>query len=470
MSTKFRKKVKNRVPHTVIRQGIYTFRIAVPKHLREKYRDPKTGKPRTQIWETLDTRDPDEALEKVGVLLRKWRRHFASETLPANDISYSTLQTTSASFAAPFAYQWCGEFLSATIKDLINMYNERYEAKNTMKKNLNTREVAAMVGAIEPPALLFKDAFEKFKKIYGHNVLTKNPTETKRFWRRYEEAVEDFVEEMGDIDVTKIDTVTASEYHMGLVERVGLGEFKADAANKKFMWLRIILDEVFRVHHTNLLNPFRFLKNIDNDDEGKRSPFSEAEIKIIFAALETADLPEEAKAVIKLGACTAAGTRELTWLTAADIHVDNVPIPYISIGKNSLRKKVKTGGDRHRDLPIVCPAALEALRAFPEGFTSFHDDHGPQRMNWQMSKFFRKLIPGKGHYSFRHRLDDLLKNSKCDIGVKASISGHKLGGHVQYYGEGYSLSVKKQAIENALRHADTLNNEINDMTESKQAA
>lgn len=456
MSTNFKMKVNKKVPYTVIRDGIYTFRIAVPKHLREKYRDPETGKPRTQIWETLDTRDPDEAISKVGPALSKWRRQFKSETIPADEISYPTLQQTAASFAAPFTYAYAGDFLSASIEHSIHMYNERYEAKNMMS-NLNKRQVAAIVGATETPALTFKDAFDRFKQICPDKVLGKDPLETNRFWRRYEEAIEDFAEEMGeDVDCLKIDNVLATEYRSKLVERLGEGEFKADAANKKMMWLKIILDEVFRVDHPGTHNPFKDLKNIKEDDAEKRPPFTEAEVKAIRGALETSGMSDEAKAVIRIGACTGTGAKELAWLTASDIHLD-APVPYISIGKNALRKKVKTGGDRHRNIPLVGDA-LEAMKAFPDGFTRFHHPRGPRQINRAMSEFFRKVTPGKGHYSFRHRMADLLKNSKCDLGVQASITGHKIKGHATYYGTEYDLQLKKDAIETALEYAGTKNN------------
>lgn len=337
MSTKFKMKANKKVPYAVNRDGTYYFRIAVPKHLWEKYKDPETGKLRTQIWETLDTSDPDEALQKVGPALSKWRQQFKSETIPADEISYPILQQTSASFAAPFTYAYAGDFLSAPIPNSINMYNKRYEAKNTMN-NLNKRQVAAIVGATETPALTFKQAFERFKQICPDKVLGKDSLETKRFWRRYEEAVEDFADEMGDdLDCLKLDNALATEYRSKLVERLGEGEFKADAANKKMMWLKIILDEVFRIDHPSAHNPFKDLKNIKEDDAEKRPPFTEADVKAIRKALETSGMSDEAKAVIRIGECTGTGA----WLTAADIHLD-APIPYISIRANEDRNAAKS--------------------------------------------------------------------------------------------------------------------------------
>ncbi|MDX0463050.1 hypothetical protein GOC73_25660 [Sinorhizobium medicae] len=445
MSTKFPMKTNKKIPYTVIRNGIYTFRIAVPKHLREKYGD--------QIWETLNTRDSGEAFEKVGPVRSKWRRQFESEAIPADALSYPVMQQTAASFVAPFTYAYAGDFLSASVADSIAMYDDRYSAVKPIR-NPNSRQIAAAVGATETPALTFKAAFARFKQICPDKVLGKDSLETKRFWRRYEEAVEDFSEEMGDdVDCLKIDNATATEYRSKLVERLGEGEFKADAANKKMMWLKIILDEVFRIDHPGMHNPFKDLKNIKEDDAEKRPPFTEAEVKAVNAALETSGMSDEAKAIIRIGEYTGAGAKELAWLTASDIHLD-APIPYISIGKNALRKKVKTGGERHRKIPLVGDA-LQAMKQFPDGFTRFHHPRGPRQINRAMSEFFRRITPRKGHYSYRHRMADLLKNSNCDLGIQASIRGNKIKGHATYYGTEYSLQIKKEAIETALEYAKT---------------
>lgn len=478
MPIKSRMKTKKKVPHTVIRDGNYTFRIAVPKHLWEKYQDPKTGKKRTQIWEALNTSDPDEALVKVGPLLEKWRRQFASETVPGDDISYPALQQTSASFAAPFAYQWSGDFLSASVAASIDMYSERFEAAAVLNKKPNARQVAALVGAVEPPALTFMQAFETFKRLSPEKVLGKNELDAKRFWRRYEKCAEDFIADMGDRDVLKLTRADAKEYRQKLKQRIIDGVYKSDAAKKKLDWLRIMLDVVFDEEHEGKENPFDNVKISGFDDDGVRKPFTLQEVLDIRAAREKSGMRAEAKAIIRIGECTGANARELALMQACDIHLD-APVPYISIRPNDLRHKVKRGGKRHRDIPLVADA-LDAMREFPEGFTVYHTEDGPDQINSAMSDFFKKTTPGKGFGSYRHTVQDWLRNSGCNDTMKDSIVGHKTKGHSMYYGAGYELENKREAIENALEYGrrkiaeHIAHNEKQkqqpDMTETKRAA
>lgn len=466
MSTKYKMKAKKKVPYTVNRDGIYYFRIAVPKHLWEKYRDPKTGERRTQIWETLNTSDPDEALDKVVPLKKKWSDQFASETVPGDDISYPALQQTSASFAAPFTYQWSGNFLSADVRGSINMYSERAEASAGMNNNLNTRQVAALVGAVEPPALTFMEAFEKFKGYSAEKVKGKTELDTKLFWRRYENAIEDFVADMGDRDVLKLTRNDAKEYRQKVKQRVIDDVYKSDNANKKLSWLRIVLNKVFEEEHEGKENPFDNLKITGFDDDTVRPPFTLQEMVDIRAAREKSGMRAEAKAIIRIGECTGANARELALMQASDIHLD-APVPYISIRPNDLRHKVKRGGKRHRDVPLVGDA-LEAMREFPQGFTVYHSEDGPHQINSAMSDFFSKVTHGKGFSSYRHTIQDWLRNSGCNDTLKDSIVGHKSKGHTMYYGAGYELENKKEAIENALEYGRRKIAELDEHNQKQQ--
>ncbi|RVM19918.1 DUF6538 domain-containing protein [Sinorhizobium meliloti] len=425
------------------RSGIFYFRIAVPLHLRDTF----GGK--AQIWESLKTRDPKEAQERAAPLTDKYKRLFRGDETPdTTNMTFDLFRELIERLGVPG--HSVAELQAAPVQDRVAMLSPSLEVRKTIKRPTKA-EIDVLGGAIEKPALTFRQAFAKFKQLMPDLVKGKDPKDTKRFWRRYEEAVEDFVEEMSDMDCLKIDIVKASEYRSNLAERLVEGEFKTDAANKKMMWLKIILDEVFKVYHPGTKNPFKELKKFKEDDKEKRPPFTKAEIKLVRERLRASGMSDEAKAICIIGECTGAGAKELAWMTSADIHLD-ANIPYISIVPNSLRKKVKTGGARHRQIPLVGDA-LEQMRKFPNGFERFHTPDGPQQINRAMSEFFRKTVPGKGHYSYRHTMDDWLKRSGCDLGIKTAITGHSLKGHAGYYGTDYDMIQKQEALTKALEYA-----------------
>ncbi|MCQ1779105.1 hypothetical protein NOJ05_18025 [Neorhizobium galegae] len=371
-----------------------------------------------------------------------------------------------------FDYNHAKAFADESIAKSIEMLSAVFDVRDTIGKP-NKVEVATIGGAIGVPALTMRQAFSRFKELSPEKVLGLNPVETKRKWRRYEEAVDDFCDQMGEgIDVLTLKNKDAYEYRANLIRRIGEGEFKSDAANKKLGWLRIVTSRVFESDHPEQINPFEKVKITGIDDDEKGQPFTEAEVRHVRAELEKSGMSDEAKTIAILGECTGAGAKELLLLSPQDICLD-ADIPHIRIGENEHRKKVKRGGSRHREVPIVCPYALAALRKFPCGFEKFHSPQGPTRMNRALSDFFKNVVPGKGHYSYRHRLDDLLKKSKCDLGLKTAITGHTIKGegHALYYGEGreaYTLLDKQEALKNAIAQARTIqtNNQINYMTEA----
>lgn len=450
------------------KNGYYYFLMNVPKRAQLMFGSK-------QVWISLDTKSANEALVKVRPLVEEYKRKFQLTDTPATDINYEMVKAIVEKLSMD--YHASQEIREASIRERVEMLSPAIQNRKVIK-NPTAEVTAALGGAVEVPALTFKEAFKRFKEIAADKVIGMNRVETGRFWRRYEQPTEDFVKQMGDLDVLKIDVKKADEYRAKLVKRVTDGEFLPDAANHKILWLKIILDDVFRVDYPGKANPFRDVKKIKdkkNTGKKKRPALTEADVMAVRKAFATSAMSDEAKAICIIGEFTGCGAKELGWMTAADIHLE-APIPYISVRENDLRDQVKTGGERHRDLPLIGDA-LEAMKKFPNGFTRFHHDQGPTRLNRALSDFFRKVTPGKGHYSYRHRMATILKQSGCDLGLRASITGHTLKGNVEHYGDDYDLIQKKEAIEKAIEHAkkkaaaDNTNNEQqNDMTDAKQAA
>lgn len=425
------------------RNGVYYFVLNVPTRLKSRSKCK-------QIWRSLRTRDEATARKRLPVEQVKFAVPMDNDILPDEiRIGYDEVRTKAASLNVTYTQH--SDLVSREVPELIELYADKKNVK-TIKPKLNSVEVAAIAGAMETPPLSWKKAFEIFKGLSPEKVAGLGEVETKRKWRRFEQAAEDFMHRMPTHkDVLKIEKRHVAEYRVKLIKASNDGEFKSDEANKKLMWLRIILDVVISSHYPERTNVFENFKPINLEDAAKRKPFTEAEVKAVRAALEKSTMKEEGKAIAILGEMTGCGVRELIWMAPEDIHLDG-PVQYISIRPNSLRKKVKKGGVRHRDI-VLTGDALEVIKRFPKGFPSFHDGQGPTRMNACMSDFFKAVIPGKGHYSYRHRLDDLLKRSGCDLGLKSAIMGHSLKGHAGYYGEGYSLQNQKEALEKAFEYA-----------------
>ncbi|MDP9977929.1 DUF6538 domain-containing protein [Agrobacterium tumefaciens] len=425
--------------------GYYYFCVNIPKRLLS----PTT---RRQIWRSLRTRDLAMAKKRVATHVAEILPLFDEGRLPDEaHIEYKRVKATAEKLAAKYEpYKAVSE---QTVDQLIERINEIVDVRAVIPKP-NVVQTAALVGAMETPPLSWAEAFEKFKALSSEKVKGKNELQAKRFWRRYEVKTEDYIAAMGNTDVLKITKNDVKKYRKILKEKIDTGEFLSNEANKKISWLGVILETVFDEEYEGKESPFAGIRISGYEDDGKRAPFTATEISAVTEGLKTSGARPEIKALIRVGMCTGANAKELALLTPVDIHLD-AAIPYISIRPNELRGKVKRGGARHRDVPLVGDA-LAAMREYPNGFTIFHTDEGPTQVNCAMSDFFRRVTPGKGKGfgSFRHNMADWLRRSGANDTLKDSILGHtNTKSHSMHYGDGYDIENKKEALEKALQYA-----------------
>lgn len=437
------------------RDGKYCYIRTIPERYRHRFRNKR------QIWRSLNTDHYPTAVQKLAEHLFEYDAISKGETEYSVDRQITRIDTTIHGERLRLNNMTSTEIMGAAIEDAVLAYNQRLSLVRNMSSPTSL-DVATIAGATEVAALTMPQAFKRYLEITPEFADSKNSIKAGVKTRRYERSIEDFVARMGDLDILKLEVATAKSYRDELKHAVVTdSSFKSHYANDHLGNLKRVLEAVFDKDYPGKINPFAGLR-IRIDDDAKRSGFTEKEVEQIFAALPKSKMSDQSKAVVMLGAITGAGQTELCWLMKDDIVLDS-KYPHIRIDENAMRQKVKGGGARHRLLPIVDPDVVEFLRKFPDGFTEYHDHKGPRRLTAKLHKFFSKTTPGKGHNGFRHRLDDLLKMSGTDIGLKASISGHALPGKVLYYGKSggaYKLSQKKLAIETALNHAKTMDDDI----------
>lgn len=418
--------------------GIYYFVMNVPRKAKGKF-------VYKQVWRSLRTRDKFEASRKASEYISEFTFKFQDDANNSLNENFESINLVSKKLG--FEYQDFEALCNVPVAESIKMLSPQLSSLQT-RKTISKLETAALGGAVKVGALSMPQLFARFKELAPEKTSGCGPYEAKRKWRRFQLATEDFQKLMpGHPDVLKIEARHANEYRAKLIQSVNDSKFKSDVAKKRLQWLRMIFAVVLTSDYPQLTNPFGNLRGFKIEDAAKRKPFTEEEVQVIKRELAASKISDEAKAIITLGQYTGCSVRELVLLEVDDIRLD-ADIPYIHIQPNSARKKVKNGGTRHRSVPLI-GEALEAMRKFPNGFPTYRNEKGPGRMNGTMSDFFTRRTPGKGHYSFRHRIDDLLKNSKCDIGVKAGVMGHALAGNNLYYGEGYALQVKLDALKRA---------------------
>lgn len=420
----------------------YYIRNIPPRH-RHKFEN------RHQVWKSLGE-DFAQAVALLDVCKREHDSIVSGDGTSLRTVSFAEEMARADLFG--ITRKNSADIRMESLGRQIALMSERIQIALTMDKPTAV-DVAALAGVSKEPALSIMKAYEIFQEIDLEFTTNLREWDAQQKIKKYERSMKDFIARCGDIDVLTIDETIAEDYLHSLWTDVVAKKIGSEHANRQISQVRQVFKPVLKKLYKRNFTAMDGLRvKLKISDSGKRLPFTEADVRAIQTALPTADMSDEAKAIIQLALITGCGPKELCWLTTEDIRAD-AKTSFIKIGPNRLRVQVKSGEDRHRDLPIATAEGVKLLKQFPDGFTRFQADNGPSKLNKELSPFFQKVTPGKSFYSARHRLDDLIKIAGIDLGIKAAISGHSLGGHLQYYGtsgNGYTLKDKKEALVKAL--------------------
>lgn len=308
-------------------------------------------------------------------------------------------------------------------------------------------QVDALASTIKA-TLSWDELFGRFKTLDRDHFSLKHDQRAKD--KRYtpkRNAIDTFLSFFPDLtNVLAITRQHALAFKDRLFDLVESGELHADTANKKVIHVRTVISKVFEADFPNEKNPFDGV-SIKSHGVGKRKAFTTEDIAKIESHFDQSEASDELKALNFIAMNTGAHQKELVFLTTGDIHL-NAPIPYVRIADNEFRDKVKSGGARHRDIPLI-GQALEWMKRFPEGFPSYQRSGGADALSAASNKHLRPLT-GKTFYGYRHRIADVLRNSGCNDSLKDSIMGHTTPGIGSHYGEGYRLENKRDALKSAL--------------------
>lgn len=399
-----------------------------------------------QKWISLRTKCAKEALVKAAPLIDLYVLNRTATELPESVAAqYDTAKSICE--AREIDYRPITEVQALPLDQFIAHASSVVSVHSSLK-NPSRAEMIALSGAAPVPALTFGKAFERFKELRPEKVKNKTADQADQKWKRFWRACRDFVAHMGDRDILTLTTKDVEEYRVLLTKRSMAGEFKSHEASLRLKLIDLVLRPVLRTDYPGHDNPFEDVDHIDLDDDGKRESFTEAEVRHVLAKLKDSQMSDEAKAIIRIGNWTGANAKELANLLEADINLTS-NVPYIAIRTNEVQKGLKTKS-RVRKIPL-CGDALEEFRRYPKGFIRYSsNEKGVTRLNRHLSDFFKKTIPGKGFYCFRHSMAERLRNADIDLGLKGSIGGWSVKGHVEYYGKTYTLPAKQAAILKAM--------------------
>jgi len=418
------------------RKGIYYLRIFIPKSEQDRFG-------RREIWKSLKTRSRDKALATAAQHVSQY--YSALERGNAKADLSELLQAKQAAQTIGIEYIVADKLEHQTTREIFERVNTVLEALNHVR-NPCPAELAYLSGAIAE-TLTLGELFNRYRELSSSKWHDLDDRARQKKWNRYANPIVDFEKTIGEVNVLDLKPKHAFDYAAALGLRVASGEIKSETAKKKLLFLSAMVRKVFQADFPDRVNPFERASIDYEGDKTTRKPLTSDEVERIGEKLANSDANDELKAILAIAQFTGAHAKEICLLSPSDIVLD-APIPYIRIGANENRKKLKTGGARHRQIPLL-GAALDAAKRHPNGFPRYCRPGGSEAFSAAANKIIQAVAPGKSTYSYRHRLVDLLRAAEgVEDSLLMSIIGHN-GGITSKYGDGHSLEKKQIALEKA---------------------
>lgn len=310
--------------------------------------------------------------------------------------------------------------------------------------------VQAALGTISSPDISVSKAYDFYLKKIAPNLLRGKSNEQKRAWLiPRNRAVANFVEVVGDIEISKITRAHATMFYEFWRQRIapdtGRPSHSASSGNRDMGGMKMVFKDFHSYHGIDLPNPFDKLGF--KEVAVSRPPFPvEWIISKILTPGALAKLNAEARAIVLIMIETGARPSEVTSLNNQTIVLSGVP--HISIEPNNdmaSPREIKTRSSV-RKIPLV-GVALAAARAHQNGFPRYLGKN--DNLSAMLKKHFElhELFPTPQHkvYSFRHSFEDRMKEANLDAELRQILMGHH--STRPQYGAGGALEWRQEQMK-----------------------
>jgi integrase len=260
--------------------------------------------------------------------------------------------------------------------------------------------------------------------------------------------VSTFIAQFGDLSIDQYTRETANSFVKFLVKKGN----KTATIKRRLNSIRPIFRQISRERELDDRRIFEAV-NIPNEgyDKVDRLPFSTTEMTLIQKACLEKD--DDFRWVVGLLSDTGLRLAEAIGLKVQDVFLDAAN-PYVVIRPNEARR-LKTKGSE-RNVPLVGVALWAVKRAithasndfiFPRyiDFSKETLDNKSTHASNTLTKWLRSLhiadSAQKSTHSFRHSLQDRLKDVQTPQELRNAIGGWTNKGIGEGYGKGYTVAV-----------------------------
>lgn len=317
----------------------------------------------------------------------------------------------------------------------------RFESIGHVKGVPNQEDAAALLGTVENPPLQMSEVYAEFHKLTANRRLGMSRDQIRKWENPFKRALNRWIDVNGDGPLTALKREDFLAFRAYWIERIELEGLTPNTANKDFDKLTNALNTVLDGLGLDFTLPIPKRNwRLAKADSISPPPFSSEWIRDKLLRPGALDgLNAEARAIFLICMNTGARPSEIATLLPERIKLDS-NTPYIEIRPDGRVVKTKRA---KRDIPLV-GVALEAARAFPDGFPRYRDN--PSSLSAAQLKYLRHndLMESEDHviYSLRHAFEDRMLKASFPERVKADLMGHDIDR--ERYGRG--LPVEDMAV------------------------
>lgn len=419
------------------RGDTFQFCMRVPVHLHRHY-----GKQRIRV--SLSTKDELKAAREGEKLARKYHAEFKVLTEGAKA---TPADTTLAGQALAEQYD-LDTFIEHVIEPLRAEYAKGDDSvydDAAPSDYLPPLQMEAWKTLAHANATKLTNAFDLYLKTHKRGKETAFIDKQQRDWKT-------LIAIVGDIEFDSLSRVHARKVVDVLIQE---GK-KTTTVRRTITNLSAVTAAAIRELAVVRTNPFEKLGIQGEGNDAKEAVVANpAQLQQIVDAMRTETVSAPALlALMQLELGARIG--ELSGLAVTDVVLDH-DTPHIIIQKQPWRTlKTKVS---ERNVPLV-GIALEAVKhalALPRD-TSGEDrgkglfqQYARERGNDSASAAVNKRLKpwGMTSHSFRHTMEDRLREAGCPEDIRNAIQGHTNGSAAEQYGKGFSLKVMCQWMRKA---------------------
>ncbi|KHA51989.1 DUF6538 domain-containing protein [Sulfitobacter geojensis] len=266
--------------------------------------------------------------------------------------------------------------------------------------------------------------------------------------------VSEFISKFSDLPIDQYSRETANEFVTHLRSKGN----KTETIKRRINSIRPIFRTISREHALIDREIFQAIQIPSFGDDAKaRLPYTLSELNMIQKECLAKD--DDIKWIIALLSDSGIRLSEATGLMTEDVYLD-ADVPYIAVRPNEARG-LKTKGS-NRNVPLVGASLWALERALPHSeygyiFPRYIDASKSSKVNKgthasnTLAKWLRTLDiedkSQKATHSFRHSVQDRLREVQTPEEVRNAICGWSNAGIGAGYGKGFSLTVLSEHME-----------------------